>query len=204
MSLQPAPTGTGGWERAAAGARLEARSPAEGAPSAGQGRGAGTWVTGAAPCTHGEPAHSPGYEVIEGQPQNGQQQEHGDGPAAPHGVHVDLQRGGLGSAQGPGTRPAAASLPPPPGRQRVAPWDAGLQGGTLGGASPHREEGGRPGLPPPKHLLNAGCCPLPCSRTGGSRARIGPQGTSAFPSPWHPVGGTLGFHRGGQASRCPL
>ena len=39
------------------------------------------------------PAHLPCYEVIEGQPQDGQKQEHGHGPAVPHCIHVDLRRG---------------------------------------------------------------------------------------------------------------
>lgn len=61
---------------------------------------ASAWGTAGWAChgrgRRGGPAHLPGYEVIEGQPQNRQEQEHGDGPAVPHGVHVDLRaaRGG--------------------------------------------------------------------------------------------------------------
>ena len=33
---------------------------------------------------------SPCYEVIQGQSQDGEEQEHRNGPAVPGGVHVDL------------------------------------------------------------------------------------------------------------------
>lgn len=63
-----------------------------------------------------KPAPLLGYEVIEGQPQNRQEQDHGDGPAVPHGIHVDL-RVGCGTVRDATPRQATLSgrrTPQPP------------------------------------------------------------------------------------------
>ena len=66
------------------------------------------------PCTRDTQAHLPGYEVIEGQPQDREEQEHGDGPAVPHGVHVHL-RAWEGQTGQPGDRPGfSRNLPGKP------------------------------------------------------------------------------------------
>lgn len=149
--------------------------------------------TGDSPArAHTEPAHPPGYEVIEGQPQNCQEQEHGDGPAVPHGVHVDLREEGrrAGTVRGLAGRPHPSPRSPRPRRRQPwGPGDGGLRVGQPSKTRPVAEAAPqRWGTPPPSPgpvltgparpqanacLPGASQAPVPRGGTSGPTGRQG-------------------------------
>ena len=120
------------------------------------------------PCTRDTQAHLPGYEVIEGQPQDREEQEHGDGPAVPHSVHVHLRereeqtgRSGdrPGSTCGSGSRRGGRVTGQAPPRSRLkaghgfSPRPLPPQKHCRGGVSGHREPTGQPQAAPNSNSL---------------------------------------------------